>query len=441
MLEFESNIPIFCHLKNKVVDFVGQANSDLRSMLKKEPRHEGAFPLDTATNLSHVEKQMVKELKDSYDLYLDENLNGIPDPSQFVGVVSILLRDTKRKRVSVERKLFGHFSASKVDERLLQYSGKAVLPEPPDLLLLLVEPLYVQRLFRRIQELNLKSLCTDAVDWALLCVLEDKLGRVLHLDSQKEKLALVDEFECIREWGPHDHPRWFAFEVEQQLQIRPYQYQVVRQLLDEPGSMVQLNMGLGKTRVLVPMLVLEWASKDWLTRLNVLPQIIHEAIEFYRKSLVSSVQSIQLYTLPFHRSMALDASNESILSDELRRCKESNGILVVTPQHRNSLLLKQYDQEVFIDGLALQTRDIIDESDSILHYNFQLVYALGEQVPLPDGPSRWNTMQTLILLLSENNFELLVDPKLADRVMVRPGVSQSFACCNPSLLPRRGDMT
>jgi hypothetical protein len=250
MLEFESNIPIFCHQKNKVVDFVGQANSDLRSMLKKEPRHEGAFPLDTATNLSHVEKQMVKELKDSYDLYLDENLNGIPDPSQFVGVVSNLLRDTKRKRVSVEWKLFGHFSASKVDERLLQYSGKAVLPEPRDLLLLLMEPLYVQRLFRHIQELNLKSLCTDAVDWALLCVLEDKLGRVLHLDSQKEKLALVDEFECIREWGPHDHPRWFAFEVEQQLQIRPYQYQVVKHGIgDTQSSCSHACFGMGFKRL------------------------------------------------------------------------------------------------------------------------------------------------------------------------------------------------
>ncbi|KAL3918407.1 MAG: hypothetical protein SGILL_004248, partial [Bacillariaceae sp.] len=298
---------------------------------------------------------------------------------------------------------------------------------------MLVDLSQVKDTFYHLKAFDEEFLFGHAVDWALLCVLEDKLGRLIDLDPEKEQRALVEEFECIREWSPFDHPRWLAFEVEQQLQIRPYQYKVVRQLLDEPGSMVQLNMGMGKTRVLVPMLILEWASTEWLTRLNVLPQILHEAVEYYRKALVSSVQTMKLFTLPFHRSMTLDVSNESIISDELRLCHELNGFLVVSPQHRNSLLLKQYDHKVFVKGLALPTRDIIDESDAILHYNFQLVYALGDQVPLPDGPSRWNAMESLIVLLSECDFESLTDPKLVYRARVRPGTFPKLRFLQPFL--------
>jgi hypothetical protein len=41
------------------------------------------------------------------------------------------------------------------------------------------------------------------------------------------------------------------------------------------------------------------------------------------------------------------------------------------PQHRNSLLLKQYDQDVFVDGLKESFVDILDESDAILSHDFQ----------------------------------------------------------------------
>lgn len=56
------------------------------------------------------------------------------------------------------------------------------------------------------------------------------------------------------------------FEVEGQLQIRPDQYHHARELLShphnksEPGPITQLNMGEGKTRVILPMLAMEWAD-------------------------------------------------------------------------------------------------------------------------------------------------------------------------------------
>jgi len=59
----------------------------------------------------------------------------------------------------------------------------------------------------------------------------------------------------VREWSVDEHPQWLCFEAEGQLQIRPAQLTVARHLMDNPGAVDQLNMGEGKTRVILPMLV------------------------------------------------------------------------------------------------------------------------------------------------------------------------------------------
>ena len=43
-----------------------------------------------------------------------------------------------------------------------------------------------------------------------------------------------------------DYPFWLVFEVENDLQIRQDQYKVAQHLIDNPGDVIQLNMGLGK---------------------------------------------------------------------------------------------------------------------------------------------------------------------------------------------------
>lgn len=57
---------------------------------------------------------------------------------------------------------------------------------------------------------------------------------------------------------------------------------------------------------------------------------------------------------------------------------------------------------MFVEGLEENFVDILDESDAILHHDFQLVYALGDQVPLSGGNSRWTVLQALLLVLSRS---------------------------------------
>ena len=64
-----------------------------------------------------------------------------------------------------------------------------------------------------------------------------------------------------RTWDPALHPQWLVFEVEGRLQIRPQQHAIAQHLMaGHPGAIAQLNMGEGKTRVILPMLALHWAD-------------------------------------------------------------------------------------------------------------------------------------------------------------------------------------
>ena len=67
------------------------------------------------------------------------------------------------------------------------------------------------------------------------------------------------------------HAQWLVFEVEGRLQIRPAQHTLARTLLEGSGPdglapIAQLNMGEGKTRVILPMMVLELADNKHLVR-------------------------------------------------------------------------------------------------------------------------------------------------------------------------------
>ncbi|KAG9094361.1 hypothetical protein FRC07_011318, partial [Ceratobasidium sp. 392] len=52
--------------------------------------------------------------------------------------------------------------------------------------------------------------------------------------------------------------------------------------------------------------------------------------------------------------------------------------------------------------LSSNSRDILDESDEILHVRYQLVYTVGEQQPLEGHPDRWTTTQQVLFLVEKH---------------------------------------
>mmetsp|Transcript_14460 Transcript_14460/g.35020 ORF Transcript_14460/g.35020 Transcript_14460/m.35020 type:complete len:2021 (-) Transcript_14460:63-6125(-) len=434
-----------CKLEATINDFVQNVDRQLSCQVKRKRRpkwkslrkNKSIFPLKIPENARDLELRIMNELKESYKIYQSDperryrEVNG-----GFLAVTKEALRKVHERRQHAEDKTLKALTATSddADEKMLLYSGMMPRPSTRDILLLLTDPTRVIRDHRHSTTVDLKSLEVMAIDWALLCVLEDKLTRITNAYLSNDNNSAIKDLECYREWDPILYRRWLAFEVEHRLQIRPYQYDIVKQLLDNPGSMIQLNMGEGKTRVLVPMIILAWTGEPFLTRLNVLPPIFHEAVGYYRNALVASVQGIKLYTLPFNRKIILEKKHAGLLTNEIDQCRKTNGVMVVSPRHRNSLLLKQYDEDVFVKGLSCEARDIIDECDAILHHDFQMVYALGAQIPLPDGSSRWSAVESLLLALSQLSRSVsptIHDSSLVHRENKRKGVFPQIRLLKP----------
>ena len=84
--------------------------------------------------------------------------------------------------------------------------------------------------------------------WQAHCVLLDKVTRCLQqlhavsstttdVDSSRNIREFVAaELDSQRNWDYSHYRQWLAFEVLQRLQIRPVQYTVAKQLLDNQGG-------------------------------------------------------------------------------------------------------------------------------------------------------------------------------------------------------------
>ena len=99
--------------------------------------------------------------------------------------------------------------------------------------------------------------------------------------------------------------------------------------------------------------------------------------------------------------------------------------MIVTPQHRLSLMLKQAEHNVPSVGFEdAGFVNVLDESDALLSHEFQLVYALGTPQDLPNGPSRWKVLQAFLLILCRNkanNIVSILDNKKAYQEPTRFG--------------------
>ena len=150
-----------------------------------------------------------------------------------------------------------------------------------------------------------KRIKQHALFWQELCVLQDKLSRCIvrcnagtanrSAGMDASLSALEQELRNKRAWEPSQHPEWLAFEVLQGLEIRHRQYVVAKHMLDNHGSpgmgeqakgaIIQLNMGEGKTRVILPMLVLALCGRGELVRLNFLQELLPEAVDYLHSCL------------------------------------------------------------------------------------------------------------------------------------------------------------
>jgi hypothetical protein len=274
-------------------------------------------------------------------------------------------------------------------------------------------------------------------------VLLEKLNRMQSYSTTTQQMLL--ELESRRYWNREKDPiEWLIFEVENKLQIRPKQYDIAWFLIQNPGYITQLNMGEGKTRVILPMLITYWLQNrdqamrnppvtvtKGIVRLHLLNPLIGEAFDYLHRVLTaSSILNIRVLHLPFDRSVDLSDENASIMMRRYRDCESNRICLLVAPEHRLSFYLKHILTQRKDETSSLKFIDIHDEADEIFRYNYQLIYCLGTVQSLPNGTDRWKAAEALLVALKH-----LIDNRQSMDFLAEVGVFESDSQHHPGQFP------
>ncbi|QRV92775.1 kinase-like protein [Ceratobasidium sp. AG-Ba] len=211
-----------------------------------------------------------------------------------------------------------------------------------------------------------------------------------------------------------NHPDWMLVQIDGNFSSRVVQTQVAREMISPSSAantVLQLNMGEGKSSVIVPIIAAALADTSQLVRVVVLKPLWRQMFHLLVGRLAGLVNR-RVYYLPFGRHIQVGESQAKLIHSMYEECMREGGILLVQPEHILSFKLMGIDQLISSstsdmiaaskslrktqEWLSKNSRDILDESDEILHVRYQLVYTVGEQESLEGHPDRWTITQQIL---------------------------------------------
>ncbi|RSL78521.1 hypothetical protein CEP52_017624, partial [Fusarium oligoseptatum] len=218
----------------------------------------------------------------------------------------------------------------------------------------------------------------------------------LHGDERRSRED--QEQQAHSNWRPLDHPEWLLLEVDNNFLIRPSQIDVARAIISPASasnSVLQMNMGQGKTSLVVPRPLLLQTAQVIQSRIGGLVGRVVRHIPFSRRS-----------------PMRMDTINlfQSIHKD----IRDSGGVMLCLPEHIMSFKLsglqsladgdlKQAKRMIDIQRwLERSCRDVLDESDFTLSTKTQLIYPSGVPMMVDGHPQRWQVVEELLLLVLDH---------------------------------------
>ncbi|KAK5126609.1 hypothetical protein LTR85_009543 [Meristemomyces frigidus] len=217
-------------------------------------------------------------------------------------------------------------------------------------------------------------------------------------------------------WSPYDHPESLLLEVESGILIREVQEQIAGHMRDPKharnarNAVVQLNMGEGKSSLIVPIVAAALANGSQLVRVIVAkPQSKQMAQMMISK--LGGLLDRRVYYMPFSRALKPSKAAADVIGAMLQECMSSGGILLVQPEHILSFKLMGLEMDIVGEAgistslLSMQdffdksSRDVVDESDENFSVKFELIYTMGIQRPVDMSPERWSCIHEVLGLV------------------------------------------
>ncbi|KAJ5703356.1 hypothetical protein N7493_011745 [Penicillium malachiteum] len=251
---------------------------------------------------------------------------------------------------------------------------------------------------------------------------------------------LIKEIENLghTNWDVLEFPETLIVEVENRLLVRESQEEIARVMRESaPGGnyVLQLNMGEGKSTVIVPIVAASQADGFHLVCVIVAKPQSRQM----RDILISKLGGLlgrRIYYMPISRSLNLNNSQATTLLRMCHECMLQCGVLLIQPEHILSLRLMCL--ESFIAGkldvansvlqilkfLKAYSCDIVDESDENFNVKFELIYTMGAQSNLEFGPHRWQIIQELLGLVRD--YSRLVSSECPDSIEICETQNKGF---------------
>lgn len=237
--------------------------------------------------------------------------------------------------------------------------------------------------------------------------------RSAHLRQDSIQLASELGHDGFENWHAKDHIDWLLLQIDFNLLIRQDQYEVAQAMISPrsgSNSVLQMNMGQGKSSVIIPMIVAKLANGKNLVRVVVPRPLLLQTAQLLQNRLGGFVGRTVKH-IPFSRKSSTDMGSLKAYHSLHTKTLQNRGVILTLPEHILSFQLsglqelsngrlQQADLMLKLQNwLKGKSRDILDESDHMLAVKTQLIYPFGSQSMVDGHPSRWTTVQDLLKLV------------------------------------------
>lgn len=275
-----------------------------------------------------------------------------------------------------------------------------------------------------------------------------------------ETHELIKELQNCGPYAWEPSPEQLLLEIENDFRVRGKQNEIAYRMQrppDNSNAVMQLNMGEGKSSVIIPLVAMSIADGLSLARV-IVPKAQYKQMFDTLDSKLGNLIGRRVYQLPFSRDLRLGDEQLTYIEQMLRECLEGGGVLLVQPEHPLSSqlmtiesLLREPSDDGAIDldvedkepradvkqqetqtGIRLSkiqqlftacARDILDESDQVFSTKFELSYTVGSQQPIEFSPERWLIIQHVLELVAKFSVQVKAEEPQA---IVMDSVSHRF---------------
>ncbi|TVY49278.1 hypothetical protein LOCC1_G002062 [Lachnellula occidentalis] len=249
-----------------------------------------------------------------------------------------------------------------------------------------------------------------------------RLIRMEEASLNKNEQRLIEEQNSRphSNWAPIDRSDWLLLELDSNILIRPGQVDVALATISpasRANSVLQMNMGQGKTSCIMPMAAAVLGDGRNLLRVVVPKALLLQTAQLLHARL-GGLLGRELKHIPFSRKTSTDERTIQLFDRIHKDIQKSCGVILALPEHLLSFKLSGLQR--LSDSLIPEaktmvnvqsylnrfSRDILDEADYILAIRTQLIYPSGSQKTVDGHPHRWETIEALLKIVESNLFNL-----------------------------------